>query len=123
MNLALWVPALMFLLVCAMIPAGMITLGFAFGSKARRPDVFGNKHLAFESGVSTGYAGRQRMPIDFYLTAMLFIIFDIETVFMYPLGIILDKLGTFGLVELIVFIAILAAGYVYIWGRGALEWE
>jgi len=54
---------------------------------------------------------------------MLFIIFDIETVFMYPLGIILRKLGTFGFVELCVFLAILAAGYVYIWGRGALEWE
>ena len=123
MTLEAWIPAAMFLVVCTMIPAGMITLGFAFGSKARRPDVMGNKHLAFESGVSTGYAGRQRMPIDFYLTAMLFIIFDIETVFMYPLGIILRKLGTFGFVELCVFLAILAAGYVYIWGRGALEWE
>jgi NADH-quinone oxidoreductase subunit A len=122
-TLADWVPVGLFLVISLMIPAGMIQLGFLFGSKAARPDVAGNKHLAFESGVSVGHAGRQRMPIDFYLTAMLFIIFDIEMVFMVPLGLILSKLGTFGLVELGVFVAILAAGYVYVWGRGALEWE
>lgn len=123
MTLSEWVPVGLFLLVALMIPAGMIVLGFVFGSRAKRPDIAGNKYLAFESGVSEGYAQRQRFPIDFYLTAMLFIIFDIEMVFLYPLGMILDKLGTFGLIELGMFIAILAAGYAYVWGRGALEWE
>lgn len=123
MTLEDWIPIAVFLVIALMIPAGMIMLGIAFGSRARRPDVLGNKHIAFESGVSSGYAGRQRMPIDFYLTAMLFIIFDIEMVFLYPLGLILDKLGAFGLIELGVFAAILAAGYIYVWGRGALEWE
>jgi NADH-quinone oxidoreductase subunit A len=123
MTLESWIPVGMFLLVAMMIPVGLISLGFLFGSRTRRPDVAGNKRMAFESGVSTGYAGRHRFPIDFYLTAMLFIIFDIETVFMYPLGIVLDELGTYGLVELGVFVAILAAGYAYVWGRGALEWE
>jgi NADH-quinone oxidoreductase subunit A len=123
MTLQEWVPAALFLAVGLMIPAGMITLGFLFGSRAKRPDVAGNKYIAFESGVSSGYAGKQRMPIDFYLTAMLFIIFDIELVFLYPLGTILDRLGTFGLIELTVFVAILGVGYAYVWGRGALEWE
>lgn len=123
MSLHAWVPVLLFMVVAMMIPVGMIVLGVVFGSRARRPDIAGNKHLAFESGVSTGHVGRQRFPIDFYLTAMLFIIFDIEMVFLYPLGVILDRLGTFGLVELGVFVAILAAGYAYVWGRGALEWE
>lgn len=123
MNLAEWIPVALFMMVSLMIPAGMIFLGLAFGSRAQRPDVQGQKHLAFESGVSTGYAGRQRFPIDFYLTAMLFIIFDIEMVFMYPLGIIIGDLGTFGLIELGVFVAILLAAYAYVWGRGALDWE
>ncbi len=123
MTLESWIPIGIFMLVALMIPVGMIVLGFVFGTKPSRGDVAGNKHLAFESGVSEGYAGRQRMPIDFYLTAMLFIIFDIEMVFLYPLGVILDRLGTFGLIELGVFVAILGAGYAYVWGRGALEWE
>jgi NADH-quinone oxidoreductase subunit A len=123
MTLTEWVPAALFLMVGLMIPGGMLMLGFVFGSRQKRPDIADNKYIAFESGVSTGYAGRQRMPIDFYLTAMLFIVFDIELVFLYPLGTILDKLGTFGLVELTVFVAILAVGYAYVWGRGALEWE
>lgn len=123
MTFAEWVPIGLFLLIALMIPAGLISLGFFFGTRARRFDVAGNKKLAFESGVSTGHAGRQRFPIDFYLTAMLFIIFDIEMVFMYPLGVVLNRLGTFGLFELFTFVAILGAGYAYVWGRGALEWE
>lgn len=123
MTLESWVPLGLFLLVAMMIPVGLVSLGFLFGTRATRPDIQGNKRLAFESGVSTGYAGRQRNPIDFYLTAMLFIIFDIEMVFMIPLGLVLGDLGTFGLIELGVFVGILAVGYVYVWGRGALEWE
>jgi NADH-quinone oxidoreductase subunit A len=123
-----WIPVLCFLAVALMIPVGMVGLGFALGSRQARPDVRGNKHLAFESGVSTGHAGRQRFPIDFYLTAMLFIVFDIETVFLYPLGVVLGPFhragaGTFVLWELAVFLGILLAGYVYVWGRGALDWE
>ncbi len=121
--MAEWVPVLAFLAIAFMIPAGMVTLGFVFGSRRRRRDVFGNRMIAFESGVSTGHAGRQRFPVDFYLTAMLFIIFDIEMVFLFPLGAIIDQLGTFGLIELLIFIGILVVGYVYVWGRGALEWE
>ena len=124
MSLESWIPVGLFLIVAMMIPTGLIALGFAFGARAKRPDaVAGNKHLAFESGVSTGHAGRQRNPIDFYLTAMLFIIFDIEMVFMVPLGLVLGELGTYGFIELLVFVGILAVGYAYVWGRGALEWE
>jgi len=54
---------------------------------------------------------------------MLFIVFDIEIVYLYPLAVILDKLGTFGFIELCTFVAVLALGYVYIWRKGALEWK
>ena len=64
-----------------------------------------------------------RFPVKYYLTAMLFIVFDIEIVFLYPLAVNLDRLGTFGFIELCVFVAILMLGYVYIWRKGALTWR
>jgi NADH-quinone oxidoreductase subunit A len=61
--------------------------------------------------------------VSFYLTAILFILFDIEIVFLYPLAVQLDALGWFGVVELLVFVAILAVAYVYVWRKGALNWH
>src|SRR4051812_49647109 len=79
--------------------------------------------IPFESGVSTGPPRRQRFTISFYLTAMLFIVFDIEIVFLYPLAVTLNALGWFAFFELLFFVAILAVAYVYIWRKGALEWR
>ena len=70
-----------------------------------------------ESGVE-----RERFPVKFYLIAMLFIIFDIETVFFYPWAVAYDELKVFGLVEMGAFVALLMAAYVYVWKRGGLEW-
>jgi NADH-quinone oxidoreductase subunit A len=64
----------------------------------------------------------QRYTVSFYLTAMLFIVFDIEIVFLYPLAVQLNALGWFGFVELLFFVIILLVAYVYIWRKGALEW-
>jgi NADH-quinone oxidoreductase subunit A len=66
--------------------------------------------------------GRERFPVKFYLVAMLFIVFDIETVFLYPWAVAYNELSVFGLVEMAVFIAILLAAYAYVWKRGGLEW-
>jgi NADH-quinone oxidoreductase subunit A len=77
----------------------------------------------YECGMRPIGSARQRVPVRFYLIAMLFILFDIETVFLYPWAIVLGKLGLFGLIEMAVFIAILVIGYVYVWKKGALEWE
>jgi NADH-quinone oxidoreductase subunit A len=65
---------------------------------------------------------RERFPVKFYLVAMLFIIFDIETAFLYPWAVAYDELNVFGLIEMAVFIVILLAAYVYVWKRGGLEW-
>ncbi len=81
------------------------------------------KSRAFESGVSAGGFKPSNFSVNYYLTAMLFIIFDIEIVFLYPIAVNLDMLGAFGLAELVVFVAILAIGYIYIWRKGALEWH
>ena len=64
-----------------------------------------------------------RFPVKYYLTAMLFIVFDIEIVFLYPLAVILHQLAWFGFLEFLFFVAILVVAYVYIWRKGALEWQ
>jgi len=67
--------------------------------------------------------GTRRMPVRFYLVAVLFILFDIEVVFFYPWAVVYRQLGLFGLIEMLIFILILLVGYVYAWKKGALEWE
>jgi NADH-quinone oxidoreductase subunit A len=117
-----WLPFLIYAFFAAAIPASMIAMSFLF---ATRPSSRTRQRmLPFESGVSQGAPSQQRrFTVSFYLTAMLFILFDIEIVFLYPLAVQLNALGWFGLVEFLVFIAILGVAYVYIWRKGALEWR
>jgi NADH-quinone oxidoreductase subunit A len=117
-----WLPFLFYALFAAAIPASMVAMSFLLPerpvSRTRQ------RMLPFESGVSEGAPARERrFTVSFYLTAILFILFDIEIVFLYPLAVQLDALGWFGLVEFLVFIAILAVAYVYIWRKGALTWH
>jgi len=96
-----------------------IGLGYLFGPR-KKSDV---KSMPYESGMAPYGEGTRRMPVRFYLIAVLFILFDIEVVFFLPWAITFRQLGLFGLFEMIVFIAILLVGYVYAWKKGALEWE
>jgi NADH-quinone oxidoreductase subunit A len=81
------------------------------------------KASPYESGMPPVGDTHERFSVRFYLVAMLFIIFDIETVFMIPWGVAFRQLGLFGLVEMGVFVLILLVGYIYAWKRGALDWE
>ena len=67
--------------------------------------------------------GGGRIPVKYYLTAMLFIVFDIEIIFLYPWAVTFNKLGAFGLVEMVTFVIIVLVAYVYVWRRGGLEWD
>ena len=96
-----------------------IGLGELFGPKKKTE----RKSQPYESGMTPYGPGTRRMPVRFYLIAVLFILFDIEVVFFLPWAIVFRKLGLFGLIEMIVFIVILLVGYVYAWKKGALEWE
>ena len=79
---------------------------------------------AYESGIEpTRQPQGIRFPVKYYLTAMLFIVFDIEIIFLYPWAVYFDKLGVFGLVEMVTFIATVLVAYVYVWRRGGLEWD
>jgi NADH-quinone oxidoreductase subunit A len=104
-----------------MIPTTMIVASFVF---AQRPSHRTRARVVpFESGVSKGPPQRQRFTVSFYLTAMLFILFDIEIVFLYPLAVILHELSWFGFFEFLSFLIVLGVAYVYIWRKGALEWR
>jgi len=116
-----WLPFLMYGVLAFLIPASMILMSFVFATRPVRRTR--TRRLPFESGVSEGPPKANRFTISFYLTAMLFIVFDIEIVFLYPLAVILHQLAWFGFVEFLVFIVILAVAYVYIWRKGALEWH
>ena len=116
-----WLPFLIYGLFALAIPLTMIFASFALATRSGRRTRA--KTLPFESGVSQGPAPSNRFTVSFYLTAMLFIVFDIEIVFLYPLAVVLDKIGWFAFWELAFFVAILALAYVYIWRKGALTWR
>ena len=78
---------------------------------------------SYESGIPVEYRRTFRFGVSFYLVAMLFILFDIEVVFLYPVAVQLDAFGVFALVETIVFIVLLFVAFIYVWRRGALEWK
>jgi NADH-quinone oxidoreductase subunit A len=115
-----WLPFLIYGLFALAIPASMVMLSIVAAQRPSRRTRA--RTIPFESGVSTGPMRKQRFTISFYLTAMLFIVFDIEIVFLYPLAVILHSLGWFGFVEFVFFVVILVVAYVYIWRKGALEW-
>jgi NADH-quinone oxidoreductase subunit A len=96
-----------------------IGLGNLFGPK-KKSDI---KSMPYESGMNPYGEGTRRMPVRFYLIAVLFILFDIEVVFFLPWAVVFRKLGLFGLIEMVIFIVILLVGYIYAWKKGALEWE
>jgi NADH-quinone oxidoreductase subunit A len=116
-----WLPFLIYGFFALAIPVSMMVMSFALATRAHRRSRL--RALPFESGVSTGPTKSSRFTISFYLTAMLFIVFDIEIVFLYPLAVILHQLAWFGFAEFLFFIVILALAYVYIWRKGALEWR
>lgn len=108
------------LIVLATGLAGLVVLiGHAFGP--RRPTL--RKSSTYESGMRPIGPGTRRLPVRFYLVAVLFILFDIEIIFFLPWAVVYGRLGLFGLVEMFVFIIILLVGYIYAWKKGALEWE
>lgn len=108
-----------FAVVAAVIVVGILVLSAVLGP--RKPSA--EKLIPYECGMLPSEEAKGRFPVRFATIAMLFIIFDIEVVFMYPWAVALGELKLFGLVEMLIFIVILGIAYVYIWGRGGLEWD
>ena len=116
-----WLPFAIYGLFALMIPATMMIGSFVFAQRPHRR--VRARTIPFESGVSQGPPKRQRFTVSFYLTAMLFILFDIEMVFLYPFAVTANALGVFGLVEIVLFIVTVGFAYIYVWRRGGLDWN
>ena len=116
-----WLPFLIYGLLALAIPFSMVLFSFWFSTRPSHRTRA--RTIPFESGVSTGPPAQQRFTISFYLTAMLFIVFDIEIVFLYPLAVVFHSYGWAAFWDFAFFVAILLIAYVYIWRKGALEWR
>jgi NADH-quinone oxidoreductase subunit A len=114
-----YVPALVFILLGLVVGGVLNTLNAVVGP--RRPSKV--KSEPYECGLPSEVTTSFRFGISFYLVAMLFILFDIEVVFLYPVAVQLDAFGLFALVETIVFVFLLLVAFVFVWRRGALDWK
>ena len=114
-----YLPIGIMVLVAALIPALFVAVSRFLGP--RKPSIV--KGEAFECGNPASGPAWGRFSVKFYLTAILFIVFDVEVVFLYPWAIRFRELGVFGFVEMTVFVAILTLGLAYVWRKGALEWD
>ncbi len=118
-----YIPLLVLLVVAVLLAATLVGLSWVLGPK--KPSAA--KLAPYECGVTPVGSARERFPVKFYLIAMLFIVFDIETVFLYPWAVTFTKVPhafqVFELFEMITFVIILFVGYVYVWKKGAFEWE
>jgi len=114
-----YLPALVFLFLGVGVGVAFTFANSLLGPK--RPSKV--KSEPYESGLPSDVRKSFRFGVSFYLVAMLFILFDIEVVFLYPIAVRLEAIGTFALVETIVFIVLLAIAFVHVWRRGALEWK
>jgi NADH-quinone oxidoreductase subunit A len=114
-----YLPLLILTILATGLAILVVVIGHTFGP--RRPTQ--RKSQPYESGMRPIGPGARRMPIRFYLVAVLFILFDIEVVFFLPWAVVFRQLGLFGLIEMFIFILILLVGYFYAWKKGALEWE
>lgn len=108
-------------LVVVAVLFGFCTIIFSSLIGQKKPNKI--KCAPYECGIEPVGSARERFSVKFYIIAMLFILFDIEAVFLYPWSVIFKRLGMFGVMEMGVFIVILFVGYIYVWKKGALEWE
>ena len=116
-----WLPFLIYGLFALAIPASMIVFSFVLSTRPRRKTRA--REIPFESGVSTGPPKQQRFTISFYLVAMLFIVFDIEIVFLYPVATVLKGYEWYAVGALGFYVLMLIVPFVYDWRKGALEWQ
>ena len=114
-----YLPIAIFIVVGLGLGVVMIGVGAVLGP--RRPD--SQKLSPYECGFEAFEDSRMKFDVRYYLVAILFIIFDLEIAFLFPWAVVLDQIGTFGFLAMLLFLAILVVGFIYEWKKGALEWE
>ncbi len=114
-----FIPIVIFIIVGLMFPMVMVFVSSLIG-RQKKPEP--GKYLTYECGViPTGSAWMQH-NVEYYMYALLFVVFDVETVFLYPWAVVFKKIGIFATIDVIIFICVLAFGLVYAWKKGVLEW-
>jgi NADH-quinone oxidoreductase subunit A len=112
-------PVLVQALVAMALAAGLLTVSYVLGKRVRNRV----KDMPYESGIVPTGDARQRFSVKFYLVAMLFIVFDIEAIFLYPWAVVYRDLRMAGFVEMLIFVVLILSGFFYIWKKGALDWS
>jgi NADH-quinone oxidoreductase subunit A len=115
----LYFPVLVQAIIAVAVAAGLVGGGLLLGKRARNAA----KDTPYESGIQPTGSARERFSVKFYLVAMVFILFDIEAIFLYPWAVVYRELKLFAFVEMLLFILLVLAGFVYIWKKGALDWS
>jgi NADH-quinone oxidoreductase subunit A len=114
-----YIPIAILFVLAALVAAALIGIGMIFGPRRRSF----RKSSPYESGMQPIGPGTRRMNVRYYLVGVLFILFDVEIIFFYPWAVNFRALGLFGFVEMLVFVGILLVGYIYVWKKGAFEWD
>lgn len=112
-------PVLVQAIIAAAVGAGMIGISALLGKRAKSPQ----KDTPYESGVAPTGSARERFSVKFYLVGMIFILFDIEAIFLYPWAVVYRNLKLFGFFEMLVFVGLVLIGFFYVWKKGALDWS
>ncbi len=113
-----YIPAFLFIAIVAVL----IPLTLVLAALVRPSNPFRTKLMPYECGIDPHDNARARYTVRFYIVAILFVVFDVETIFLFPWAVQFKALGVFGFVEMMIFLAILVVGYVWIWKKGALDW-
>jgi NADH-quinone oxidoreductase subunit A len=120
-GLADYIPLFVLIILSTALAGLIIFMSVVFGPHRRSKAI--RKVAPYESGMTAIGVAQRRFPVRFYLIAVMFILFDIEIIFFYPWAVYFRQLGWFGFFEMLVFIGILLVGYIWLWKKGALEWE
>jgi NADH-quinone oxidoreductase subunit A len=112
-------PIMLQILIAIAVAGGMVGGSYFIGKRVRNPV----KDLPYECGIVPTGSARERFSVKFYLVAMVFILFDIEAIFLYPWAVVYRELKLFAFVEMLVFVALVLCGFFYIWKKGALDWS
>ncbi len=115
----LYFPVLLQVVIAFAVATGLVAMAFLVGKRVRSKV----KGAPYECGIPPAGSARERFSVKFYLVAMVFILFDIEAIFLYPWAVVYRELKLFAFVEMFVFIALILAGFFYIWKKGVLNWS
>src|SRR6266849_3864353 len=114
----IYFPVLVQALIAVALAAGLIAMSTLLGKRAKSP----LKDTPYESGMAPVGSAHERFSVKFFLVGMIFILFDIEAVFLYPWVVVYKQLGLFGFFEMLIFVALVLVGFFYVWKKGALDW-